>query len=127
MTNILLAAAAQPGAGSAFLIQVAPLLLIFKRKAYPTIDPGPENRLVERMERAIKSDDEVDARTAALIALCHRTGLLRVHFDKATLKRRDARLEHILETQAVGEATREALEASQAATVATIAATSAIT
>ncbi len=108
----------------------ASLLLVFKRKAYPTIDPEPEARLVARLRQAIESEEEVDPRTAILLALAHRTGLLRIHFDKKTLKRRKERLESVAEGEAIGAATREAIQAAQAAviaatTAATIAATSA--
>jgi len=92
------------------------VLLVFKRKIYPTIDPAPERALRERLRRAIFRDSkEVDARIGVLVALAHATGLLRVHFDRHDLKRRKARLEAIAKGDRIGGATRQAVQAAQAA------------
>lgn len=96
----------------------ARVLLVFKRKAFPTIDPEPERKLVERMRRALESEEDLDPRTAALLTLADGTGMLRVHFDTAELKRRRERLDRIAEGQAVAGATREAVQAAQAAVLA---------
>ena len=60
MTNILLAAAAQPSAGGAFLVQVAPLLLIFVIFWFLLIRPQ-QKRMREHQEQigAIKKGDKV--------------------------------------------------------------------
>ncbi len=96
----------------------ARVLLLFKRKAFPEIDPEPERRLVGRLREALESDGDLDPRTGMLLALAHATGMLRVHFDKATLKRRQQRLERIAEGDAIAGAAREAVRAAQAAVVA---------
>ncbi len=101
------------------------VLLIFTRKVYPTIDPGPERRLVERLRDAIFSDSEsVEPETAIVVSLANAIGLLPVHFDKKKLKGRKHRLERIANGGLAGAATREAVQAAQAAaTAAVIAAT----
>jgi Golgi phosphoprotein 3 len=97
------------------------VLLIFKRKAYPTIDPTPERRLVGDLRAAIVgAASTVDARTAILIALAHATGSLRAHFDRQTLKQHRQRLEKITSGDLIGGATREAVRAAQAAAMAAI-------
>ena len=97
------------------------VLLIFKRKVYPTIDSAPERRLIQQIKRAlVGSSREIDSRVALLIALANATGLLRVHFDKATLKRAKPRLDMIAEGKLIGGATAEAVRAAQAAAMAAI-------
>ena len=95
------------------------VLLIFSRKVYPTVDPGPERHLVERLREAVYSDTEVrEPRTAILVALAHGTGLLAAHFPRKELRGRKRRLEAITSGDIVGEAAREAVRAAQAAVIA---------
>ena len=109
------------------------ILLVFTRKIYPTIDPVPERRIVERLRNAIVgSSTDIDSNTALLVALAHPTGLLGVHFEKKKLRARKARIEKITSGELVGKATREAVRAAQqaamvAVTAATTAATTAVT
>ena len=92
------------------------ILLLFTRRIYPEIDPQPEREIVERLRRAIFSDtDRLDPRTAVLVALAHSAGLLATAFDKKDLKGRKDRIERIIEGDALGTATKEAIEAVQAA------------
>jgi hypothetical protein len=95
------------------------VLLIFKRKAYPTIDSTHERHLLEKMRTAIvDGTSRVDARTAILIALAHATGLLRVHFDRSLLKRHKQRLDEVVKDDLIGGATLQAVRGAQAAAVA---------
>jgi len=104
------------------------VLLLFNRTVYPEMDPGPERRLIERMRAAIFGDAEVDARTAAIVALSHAAGLLNPVFGRKELKARKKRIAALTEDDAVADATRAAIQAAQAAVVAaTAAATSAAT
>jgi hypothetical protein len=99
------------------------VLLIFKRKAYPTINPTPERRLLSEVRAAIVgAASTIDARTAILVALAHATGSLRAHFDRQTLQRCKQRLERITRGDLIGGAAREAVQAAQAAAMAAIAA-----
>ena len=92
------------------------ILLLFTRRIYPEIDPQPEREIVERLRRAIFSDtDRLDPRTAVLVALAQSAGLLATAFDKKELKGRKDRIERIIEGDALGTATKEAIEAVQAA------------
>jgi hypothetical protein len=94
------------------------VLLIFKRKTYPEVDPEPERELIERLRQAIFTyTRELDPRTVVLVALAHSAGILKVLFDKKKLKGRRKRLEQIAKGDVVGEATREAIQAMQAAVV----------
>jgi len=103
------------------------ILLLFTRKVYPTIDAVPERKLIERLKNAVLGDGErLDPRLAVLVALAHGTGLLRVHFDRRTLRARKKRLERLTRGDLVGGATRDAVVAAQTAVIAaTIAATAA--
>jgi hypothetical protein len=101
------------------------VLLIFRRKAYPTIDSTRERRLIEEMRTAIVDGaTSMDARLAILIALAHATGSLRAHFDRSILKRHKLRLDKIAKGDLIGGATREAVQAAQAAAMAAITAAS---
>ena len=92
------------------------ILLIFSRKIYPEIDPKPERELVERLREAIFTEkNDLDSRTVVLVSLAHSASLLTMAFDKKDLKGRKTRIEQIIEGDALGEATQEAIEAVQAA------------
>ena len=101
------------------------VLLFFTRKLYPTIDPEPERRLVERLRNAVFGDSaSVDPETTVVVALANATGLLAIHFDKKKLKERKRRLERIAEGELAGAATRAAVRAAQQAALAAVIAAS---
>ena len=92
------------------------VLLIFTRQTYPELNPQPERRLIERLRKAIFGDsNDVDPRTVVLIALAHVAGLLRIPFDKKDLRQRKKRIEQIINGDIMGKATKQAIEAAQAA------------
>jgi golgi phosphoprotein 3 len=92
------------------------VLLIFTRRIYPELDPAVEQEIIERIRDAIDSDSRpVDPRTTVLIALAHHAGLLRANFDRKHLKARRARIDAIIRGDAIGQATREAIQAVQVA------------
>jgi len=92
------------------------VLLIFNRTVYPELDPKPERKMKERLERAIFTDtDKIEPRTAILISLAHAADLLRIYFKKADLKKRTKRIEQITQGELMGKATKEAAQAAQAA------------
>ncbi len=98
------------------------VLFLFRRKLYPEIDPRPEKRILDRMRDAIFTDKrDIDPHTLVLIAICDSTGLLKANLDKKRLRERKRRIKQIVEGVLVGKATKEAVEAMQAAVmVATI-------
>jgi golgi phosphoprotein 3 len=92
------------------------VLGIFRRTIYPELDPRPERLLNARLERAILgADQDVDTRTAVLISLAASADLLQLVIDKKQLKRRRERIALISNGDLTGQATREAIEAMQAA------------
>ena len=94
------------------------VLVLFRRKVYPTRDSRPERELVERMHRAIFGGErEIDDETAVVITLADSTGLLKAHFDKRELKMRRDRLERIAAGDMTGGAAAEAVKAAQQAAV----------
>lgn len=50
------------------------VLLFFTRKLYPTIDPRPERRLVDRLRQAVFTDSPPDSQTATVAALANAAG-----------------------------------------------------
>lgn len=92
------------------------VLLLFTRKIYPEVDPEPERRMIERMRKALFTEQQdIDPRTVVLISLADTTGLLKVVFDKKELKSRKKRIEQIVNGELTGKATKEAIQAMQAA------------
>lgn len=105
------------------------VLLLFRRRIYPEVDPAPERELIESLRHAILSDDEdVDPRTAVLAAMGSRAGLLGPVLDRKERKARKDRLKALGRGDPVAGATKAAVEAIEAALIATtIAATAAAT
>jgi Golgi phosphoprotein 3 len=92
------------------------VLVFFTRRIYPELDPAFEKRIIERLSDAIFSDaSTVDARTTVLVALAHHAGLLKANVDRKRLKARRKRIEAISKGDAVGKATKEAIDAIHAA------------
>ena len=92
------------------------VLLIFSRRLYPEFDPAVERAIVARLSDAVFRDTAtVDTRTTVLIALAQHSGLLKANLDRQQLKTRRARIDAIAKGDAVGKATRQAIEAVQAA------------
>ena len=92
------------------------VLLLFTRKIYPEINPGPEREIMKRLHKAIFTDsDDIDPRTVVLLSLGKSADVLKVNFDKKELKARKKRIEQIANGEVTGKATKEAIEAMQAA------------
>jgi len=95
------------------------VLFFFPRTTYPARDSKPEREIVARMRRAIFSGgSDIDARTTVVIAVTHASGILPHVFDKKRLKDRKARLQQITDGSLVGKATKEVIEAVNAAVIA---------
>jgi Golgi phosphoprotein 3 len=92
------------------------VLGIFTRKIYPEVDPKPERELIERLRGAIFGDTgKVDPRTVVLLSLANSAELLKLVFDKKQLKSRKVRIEQVVNGELTGMATKEAIQAMQAA------------
>ena len=98
------------------------ILLVFTRKLYPTIDPGPERKLIARLRDAIMGDSEIDPSIGVLISLAHATGSLRIHFERKELKARKARLKAISAGEHFARASAHPAVAAQTAVKAAVAA-----
>ncbi len=95
------------------------ILLIFRRRVFPEIDPGPERQIIERLRAAIFGDDrEVEPRTVVLASLAHAIGLLNPIFDRRELRPRKQRIKSLAKGDVIGKATSDAVEAAQAAVAA---------
>jgi len=92
------------------------VLLLFSRRIYPEMDPAVERAILARVREAIdRESKEVDPRTTVLIALAHHSGLLKANIDRKALKARRARIDAIIKGDAVGKATKDVIQAVQAA------------
>jgi hypothetical protein len=94
------------------------VLLIFTRKIYPEVNPIPEKELLKRLHNAIFTDaEDIDPRTVVLLSIANSAELLKLIFDKKELKQRKKRIEQVINGEMTGKATKEAIEAMQAAIV----------
>ena len=92
------------------------VLLLFRRKLYPELNPKPEKQLIDRLSSAIfGGSKEVDPQTIILISICQSTGILNHLFDKKELRKQKQRIKDITSGNLIGQATKEAVEAMQAA------------
>lgn len=91
------------------------VLLVFKRRVYPEINPKPEREIVARLKKAIFGSGLVDPRTATLIAIAQSTNLLKNALEKRELKERKERIKSITSGDAMGKAAKEVVQAAQAA------------
>ena len=92
------------------------VLLLFTRKIYPEVNPEPERKMIERLREAVLTEaEDIDPRTVVLVSLADSTGLLKVIFDKKDLKAQKKRIEQVVNGDVSGKATKEAIEAMQAA------------
>ncbi len=95
------------------------VLLLFKQKRYPEIDHGAEQRLIWKLQEAIFGiNTEIEPRVVVLLALANAADLLNISFDRKELREKRKRIKSIVNGDLIGEATKEAVEAVQAAIVA---------
>ena len=93
-------------------------LHIFKRKSYLRFNPQPERQLLERLRKAIFTETTaLDPRTSVIVSLANNANLLKEVFDKKELKGRKNRIMKIQNGELTGKATKEAIEAAQAAAI----------
>ena len=92
------------------------ILLLFSRRIYPEINPIPEQKIITRLKNIIFTDtDDVDARTVVLMSLAKSANILPFIFGKKEIKQRKKRIEQIVNGEIAGKATKEAIDAMQAA------------
>ena len=94
----------------------ANILWIFKTKRYPEVNPGPERALLDRIRKAIFTNQEkVDSRTSVLISLSYRSNLLSIPFSNKDLRKNRKRIEKIINGELIGKTTDDVIKAVQAA------------
>ncbi|MCA9000679.1 MAG: GPP34 family phosphoprotein [Planctomycetes bacterium] len=92
------------------------VLLVFKRKRYPEIDPKPEQEILGRLEAVIFHGAPLtDERTAMLLALAHGAHLLFDIMGTKAIKAKVKHIESLIQCEEIGQATRETIQALQAA------------
>ncbi len=92
------------------------VLLLFKRKLYPEVNPKPEKQLLSTISDAIFGvSKEISPETVILISICKSTGILDHLFNKKDLRQQKQRIKEITSGNLIGDATKEAVEAMQAA------------
>ena len=96
------------------------ILLLFTQRIYPEINPEPERKIINRLYNTIFTDtDDIDARTVVLLSLAKSANILPVIFGKREIKQRKKRIEQIVNGDIAGKATKEAIDAMQAAVMVT--------
>ena len=102
--------------------------MFFTREVYPELDPEPERKLRERIRNAVLfDDDDLDARTCAVLALGKATGFHTLLFSKDELKARAERIESIIEGRACADAVQAAVAQAVAAAMMVVVLTTVIT
>jgi Golgi phosphoprotein 3 len=92
------------------------ILILFTRRIYPEINPEPERLIIDRLYNAIFTDtNDIDAPTIVLLSLAKSANILPFIFGKKEIKQRKKRIEQIVNGDIAGKATKEAIEAMQAA------------
>jgi Golgi phosphoprotein 3 len=92
------------------------ILLLFTRRIYPEINPEPEQKIISRLYNSIFTDThEIDARTVVLLSLAKSANILPIIFGKREIKQRKQRIEQVVNGEIAGRATKEAIDAMQAA------------
>jgi len=94
------------------------VLLFFKTKRYPEINPEPERALIERLRKAIYAEvTEVDLRTTLLLSLTYNSNLLAIPFSSSELRANKHQIESIIKGDKIGEATTAVIQAIQTAII----------
>lgn len=88
------------------------VLWLFKRRVYPELDGRVEDEILGRLQEAIFTQtSDLDPRTAALVCLGYRTGLLQANFNRTKLEECRDRLEQLSRGELVDGAAMRALSA----------------
>ena len=103
------------------------LLGLFRRKAFPTVDPSPERELLAAIEQTLDASGAVEPLLALAITVAHQGGLLRLHFGGKALRRWKPRLQDVASQAAASDAADAVASAVAAVQAAVIAATAAAT
>lgn len=93
----------------------AQFLFVFRRRLYPLMDRRCRRELVERTWSAINDRDDVEPRTACLVAIAASVHLLRVAFGGKRIRPHKARIKEIARNDPIGTAVRQAVSAAAAA------------
>lgn len=94
------------------------ILFVFPRKVYPEINPEPEKAIIERLKTAIFTDvEDMDARTIVLISLANGAELLGENLGYKEVRQARKRIDQIIKGEVSGNATREVIEACEAASM----------
>ena len=95
------------------------VLLLFRRKVYPEVDPRPEREIRERLRRLILAETtQRDRRTLLLLSLADAGGLLPLVMEKRQLKERRKWVAQLVADEPLGRRVREIVAAQHAAAVA---------
>lgn len=94
------------------------ILILFRRRTYPTIDGRPEKALIRRVRSALDSGKTPDDRTAALIGIANVTGTLAAIYTRAERRALKPRLKHIAASSAGSKAAAQAIAAAHTAIMA---------
>lgn len=101
------------------------VLLLFRRRVYPTVDPAPERALIQRVRAALEGTEPPSERTAALVAVADVTHALAAIYSRTERRALKNRIRAVRGADVGSQAARQAIEAAAAAMTAAIVASSA--
>jgi len=94
------------------------ILLIFRRRIYPELNPEPENKIIDKIRMAIiATDKHIDTEAIILLSIAKSTNLMSSILTRSEQKEYKARIKHLINGEITGPATKEAVEAMQAAVI----------
>lgn len=94
------------------------LLLLFKQRIYPEVDPRPEQEIRGRLRRLLFAQtSQRDPRTLRLLSLADAGGLLPTLFEKRELKERRKWVAELVAEEPLGKKVREIVQAAQTAAI----------
>ena len=97
-------------------LKIKKILWIFEQRLYPLARTEIEANLIAKAKAAvIQEPEQVEARTALLIAIAKGTRVLDAIFTKAELKAHKEQLHRIFKGQVLGEVTKEVIAAIEVA------------
>ncbi len=94
------------------------ILLLFRRRVYPTVDGRPEQALIRRIKAVLDGGKKPDERTAALIGIANLAGALSAIYTRTELRAHKTRLKNIVESSAGSQAAAQSIAAAHAAIMA---------
>jgi hypothetical protein len=94
------------------------ILVLFRRRVYPTVNAVPEQSLIARIRRVLDAGHQPDDRTAALIGIAHLAGALAAIYTRKERRALAPRIKQLVDSSAGSHAAADAITAAHVAIMA---------